>query len=127
MTKKFLLMTMTAAIGFVLAGSVTLAQRGNRQPPTVDEQVKHLTDKLNLTADQQSKIKPILEDQRQQMETVRNDSSLSREDRMTKMRTIRESAASKIKDNLNDDQKKQYDAMRQEMRGGQGRGQSQNQ
>jgi len=43
---------------------------------------------------------------------------------MAKMRTIRESATSKIKDNLNDDQKKQYDEMRQEMRNR--RGQNQN-
>jgi len=116
MTRKFLLVTLTAVFGFVLTGGLALAQRGNRQPPSVDEQVKRLSDRLNLTSDQQSKIKPILEDQRTQMEALRNDSSLSREDRMAKMRSIRESTTSKIKDNLNDDQKKQYDAMQEEMR-----------
>ena len=120
MTRKFLLVTLTAALGFVLSGGVTLAQRGDRQAPNVDEQVKRLADRLNLNTDQQSKIRPILEDQRHQMESLRSDSSLSREDRMSKMRTIRESATSKIKDNLNDDQKKQYDEMRNR------RGQNQN-
>jgi hypothetical protein len=124
MTRKFLLVTLTAALGFVLSGGVTLAQRGDRQAPNVDEQVKRLADRLNLNTDQQSKIRPILEDQRRQVESLRSDSSLSREDRMAKMRTIRESATSKIKDNLNDDQKKQYDEMRQEMRNR--RGQNQN-
>ena len=126
MTRKFLLGTLTTTLGFVLAGGVMLAQRGNRQPPSIDEQVKRLTDRLSLSSDQQSKIKPILEDQRQQMESVRNDSSLSREDRMAKMRSIRESTTSKIKDNLNDDQKKQYEAMQQEMRGRQGQKRDQN-
>lgn len=116
MTRKFLLLSLTATFGFVLTGGVALAQRGNRQPPSVDEQVKRLSDRLNLTSDQQSKIKPILEDQRTQMEAVRNDSSLSREDRMAKMRTIRQSSTAKVRDTLNDDQKKQYDAMQQEMR-----------
>jgi len=127
MTRKCFLFAMTAALGFVLGGGVALAQRGDRQPPSVDEQVKRLTERLNLSADQQGKIKPILEDERQQMESLRSDSSLSREDRMSKMRSIRETAASKIKDNLNDDQKKQYDAMQQEMRGRQGRGQNRGQ
>jgi hypothetical protein len=126
MTRKFLLGTLTATLGFALAGGVMLAQRGNRQPPSVDEQVKRLTDRLSLSSDQQSKIKPILEGQRQQMESVRNDSSLSREDRMAKMRSIRESTTSKIKDSLNDDQKKQYEAMQQEMRGRQGQKRDQN-
>jgi len=127
MTRKFVLVALTAALGFVLTGGVTLAQRGNRQPPSVDEQVKRLADRLKLSADQQSKIKPILEDQRQQMESIRSDSSLSREDRMSKMRSIREAATSKIKEILNDDQKKQYEAMQQEMRGRQGRGQNRDQ
>jgi len=42
------------------------------------------------------------------------------------MRSIRESTASEIKDNLNDDQKKQYEAMQQEMRGRQDQKRDQN-
>ena len=113
MTRKFLLVTLTAALGFVLSGGVTLAQR-DRQPASVDQQVKRLAGRLNLNTDQQGKIRPILEDQRHQMEALRSDSSLSREDRVSKMRSIWESATSKIKDNLNDDQKKQFHEMRQE-------------
>ena len=58
---------------------------GRRHMPTVDDQLKHLTKKLNLSDDQQAKLKPILEDQRKQMDGIRNDSSLSREDRFSKM------------------------------------------
>jgi hypothetical protein len=58
------------------------------------------------------------------MTSLREDTSLSREDRMSKMRSIRESTTSKISAILNDDQKKQYEAMQQEMRSREGRGQN---
>ena len=124
MTRRFLLVAVTSVLGVVIASGIAFGQRGNRQPPSVDEQVKRLADRLNLSDDQQSKIKPILEDQRQQMASLREDTSLSREDRMSKMRSIRESTTSKISAILNDDQKKQYEAMQQEMRSREGRGQN---
>src|SRR5258708_32442366 len=43
---------------------------GRRQMPSVDDQIKHLSKKLNLSSDQQAKLKPILEDQRKQMEAI---------------------------------------------------------
>ena len=124
MTRRFLLVAVTSVLGVVIASGIAFGQRGNRQPPSVDEQVKRLADRLNLSDDQQSKIKPILEDQRQQMTSLREDTSLSREDRMSKMRSIRESTTSKISAILNDDQKRQYEAMQQEMRSREGRGQN---
>ncbi len=87
---------------------------GHRHMPTVDDQLKHLTKKLNLSDDQQAKLKPILEDQRKQMDGIRNDSSLSREDRFSKMQEIRQSSDTQIKSVLNDDQQKNFDKMREE-------------
>ena len=87
---------------------------GRRHMPTVDDQLKHLTKKLNLSDDQQAKLKPILEDQRKQMDGIRNDSSLSREDRFSKMQEIRQSSDTQIKSVLNDDQQKNFDEMREE-------------
>jgi len=83
--------------------------------PSVDDQLKNLTSKLNLTADQQAKIKPILEDQHQQAQSLMSDTSLSQDDRRSKMRTVHESSSAKIRDVLNDDQKKKFDAWQQEM------------
>lgn len=71
---------------------------------------------LNLTADQQTKIKPILEDHRTQAQALMKDDSLSQDDKRTKMRSLRESTNSKIRDVLTDDQKKQFDEMQQQMR-----------
>jgi protein CpxP len=81
---------------------------------SVDDQIKHLSKKLNLTDDQQAKLKPILEDQRKQMEAIHSDSSLSREDRFSKMQALRQSSDAQIKGVLNEEQQKNFDKMRAE-------------
>jgi periplasmic protein CpxP/Spy len=81
---------------------------------SVDDQIKHLSKKLNLTDDQQAKLKPILEDQRKQMDAIHSDSSLSREDRFSKMQTLRQSSDAQIKGVLNEEQQKNFDKMRAE-------------
>ena len=91
-------------------------QGQGRGMPSVEDHVKLLTEKLDLTADQQAKAKTILEDQRQQMDAIRKDDSLSREDKMSKARALREAAQAKVREVLNDDQKKKLDQLEQEMR-----------
>jgi periplasmic protein CpxP/Spy len=88
---------------------------GRHQAVDPNKQVQHLTKKLNLTADQQNQILPILTERQQQMESIRNDSSLSPQDRRAKVRSAREDADTKIRAVLNDDQKKTYDQMQQQM------------
>ena len=87
---------------------------GRRPMPSVDDQIKHLSKKLNLNDDQQAKLRPILEDQRKQMDTIHNDSSLSREDRFGKMQELRKSSDDQIKSVLNPDQQKNFEKMRDE-------------
>ena len=81
------------------------------QPPSIDEQVSMLTHELNLTGDQPAKLKSALEDQRNQAMTVIGDTSLSREDKINKVRGIREATITKVRGFLNDDQKKKLDQM----------------
>jgi len=87
---------------------------GHRSMESVDDQIKHLSKKLNLTDDQQAKLKPIFEDQRKQMAVIHNDSSLSREDRFSKMQALRQSSDAQIKSVLNEEQQKSFDKMRAE-------------
>lgn len=91
-------------------------QGQRRGMPSVDDQIKMMTDRLNLTADQQAKIKPILENQRTQAQALMKDDSLSQDDKRAKMRSLRDSTNSKIRDVLTDAQKKQFDEMQQQMR-----------
>jgi len=71
-------------------------QGGHRQPPTPDEQVARMTKRYNLSADQQTQIKPIIADAQQKMMALRGDSSLSRDDKMAKMKSIHEDSNTKI-------------------------------
>jgi Spy/CpxP family protein refolding chaperone len=82
----------------------------------VEDQVKQLTERLNLTDDQQGKVKAILEDGRTQMQKLRGDDSMSQEDKMSKMRGIHDATTAKIRDILTDDQKKKFDELEQERR-----------
>jgi Spy/CpxP family protein refolding chaperone len=83
--------------------------------PSVDDQVKMLSQRLNLTDDQQAKIKPILEDQHTQMQALMQDSSLSPDARRDKAMSLHDQTHAKIRDVLTDDQKKKFDAMQTQM------------
>ncbi len=87
---------------------------GHHQMPTVDEQLQHLTKKLNLSDDQQTKVKAVLEDQHTKMEALHNDSTTAREDKFGKMRDIRQNSDTQIKAILNEDQQKKFDKIQQE-------------
>ena len=67
-----------------------------------------MTKRYSLSSDQQAQIKPILANQQQQMQALRQDSSLSREDKMAKMKSIRDDSSSKIQAVLNDSQKQKF-------------------
>jgi len=123
---------LVTAAGLLLTAGTVLAQDAQTPPadqgsgmsggrhhhgmPSTDDQLKHLTKKLNLSDDQQAKVKPILEEQRSQMEQLRADNSGSRQDRWKKMREIHENSDNQIKSLLNEDQQKQFDEMREEQR-----------
>lgn len=73
-----------------------------------------LSDQLQLNADQQSKVRTILVDQHEQAMTVVKDNALSREDKMAKIHSLRESTIAKVREVLNNDQKPKFDQMIQQ-------------
>jgi protein CpxP len=89
-----------------------------------DEQLARMTTRYSLTTEQQDQVKPILVSQQHQIQGLREDTALSREDRMTKMQAIRSDSDAKIKAVLSDDQKKQFeqDQLRMQKRVQQGQG-----
>jgi hypothetical protein len=84
------------------------------QPPSIDDQVKALAQELNLDAQQQAKVRTILEDQRTQAMAVIGDTTAPRDQKVQKIRAIREDTISKVRGLLNDEQKKKLDDMLQE-------------
>jgi Spy/CpxP family protein refolding chaperone len=77
--------------------------------PTVEAQLKVLTEKLNLTSEQQHKIKTILQGLHDATEKLAEDKSLSHEERLAKLRPQRYEADKRIRAILSDDQKKKLD------------------
>ena len=80
----------------------------NAMQKQVDDQVKNLTDKLKLTAEQQPKVKAVFEARDKAMQGVME---LSHEVRQVKMTLIHEEDVKKLKQILTADQFKQYEEL----------------
>jgi Spy/CpxP family protein refolding chaperone len=66
--------------------------------------LQHLTDKLNLTSDQQTKVQPIIDQAKPQIAAIHKDA-------MQKMKTVMDDTLSQIRPLLNADQQKKLDAI----------------
>ena len=109
------------AIGTLMITLTVVAQQTTRPGggvPTVQGHLKVLTEKLALTGDQQTKVKPILQELHDATLKVVQDESMSQEERMGKVRVSREKADKKIREILNDDQKKKLDHLEHEPHSG---------
>ena len=84
-------------------------------PVSPDQQLEHLSKALNLTDDQKSQIKPILEERQQKMESIRSDSSLSQDDRRNQARSLMKESNDKLRAVLTDEQKTKFDQMQARM------------
>ena len=92
-----------------------MGMHGHGKMMSSDQRLAHMTKKYKLTSDQQTQIKPILDDEQQQMTTMRSDTSMSRQDKMAKMKSMHQDDEQKISAVLTDDQRKLYDADQQKM------------
>ncbi len=128
MRKQFLLALMlSAALG---AASLTAAAQDNgsstEQTAQSGERAEHghggryfdpakrtemLTKRLNLTSDQHAKVLEILKSEQSQMENLRSDTSLSQEDRRSKMMDIHKTSNDQIRGLLDATQQKKWDEM----------------
>ena len=81
-----------------------------------DQMAKHLGKKLSLSNEQVAQIKPVLENRAQKMQALRDDSALSQQDRRTKAHEIMQDSKNKIEAVLNDTQKQQFEEMLQQRR-----------
>lgn len=95
-------------------GAATQSQSPSMARPSIDDQVQSLAQQLNLSADQQAKVKTALEDQHTQAMNVVQDNSMSRDDKIQKIHTIRQGTIDKVRSALNDDQKKKFDTLVQQ-------------
>lgn len=87
-------------------------------PPSVAQIRERLVKTLELSADQQARLDPILEDTRQQMLALRGESLPDRE-RQNRARKIREDSRARIREILTAEQRERYDRMVAERSGAQ--------
>lgn len=96
-------------------GHMRMGERGGmRMDP--QQRVDRMAKALNLSDDQKSKVLDVLNGEQRQMSDLRADTSLSQQDRRSKMRAIREGSGSQIRALLNSDQQQKYDQMQQRMK-----------
>jgi Spy/CpxP family protein refolding chaperone len=81
---------------------------------TINEQLRRMTKTFNLTADQQSKLKPILIDERKKIDDVRDNTSLERSTMFDRIKQIRQDTDAKVRALLDDKQKETFDKMQHE-------------
>src|SRR5262249_23186442 len=80
-------------------------QRPRRPAPS---NVDAIAEKLKLTDDQKKQLQPILRDEAAKLRDLRQDTSLSNEERREKAKSIRDQSLAKIKPVLSEDQFDQY-------------------
>jgi hypothetical protein len=82
--------------------------------PPVEPQLKLLTEKLELSAEQQDKIKPILQELYDTTVKLVQDENMSQADRMNGVHTARFAADKKMRLVLSEDQKGKLDQVESE-------------
>ena len=111
-------LTVAVAIMFSALINPALAQR-DKQGPDPNRQERHLQllkDRLDLTDGQVNEIKAIMAQARNEAEKAREDRKGDREAAMKDRKARREANDEKIKSVLNDNQKKEYETVKDELR-----------
>ena len=88
------------------AGAPPAGQRGG---------FERMAEQLNLTADQKPKVQSIMEAQRQKVRDLRQDTSLTAEDRKAKIKAVQEDTATQMKAVLTADQFQKWQDMQSKM------------
>ena len=82
--------------------------------PTRGERLKDLAEQLKLSDEQKEKIKPILQEERKKVRELRDNKDLSRQDRVAKLKEIRDDIRAKVKPILTPEQLEKWNKLRSE-------------
>ncbi len=121
-THKSKFLALIALGGLVAFGPLAQAEttgaksaRSNaRRAGAAQNRLQNIAEQLQLTADQKEKLKPIFDDETQKLRALRQDTSLSREDRTAKLKAIQEATDAKVKPLLTTEQLEKWNKLRAE-------------
>lgn len=123
-TLKVTLTLLALAVG--TAAPLVRAQESTTEKPKPErreggpgmrgDRLKMLSEELALTADQKTKLKPILKSEMDAMRALREDTSLDRAAMRTKMMELRKTYAAQIRAVLTPEQQTKFDELQTRMR-----------
>jgi len=116
---KLSLIAALAVGGLLVCTNLSSAQnadQGKKKGFSPQARVERLATDLNLTEDQKTKVLAVFEASGKKMQALRDDSSLSREQRREKLTTIREDENKQLKDILKPDQWEKYQKQMEEFK-----------
>lgn len=128
-TSRFLALILSGAMTLPFAalaqeaGSATSGDNANAaasQQATTNERGQRgekFAAALNLTPQQKADLKSIHENMRQQAQAIKNDSSLTADQKKAKFKELRQSSREQMMAKLNPDQQKKFKEMQKERRG----------
>jgi Spy/CpxP family protein refolding chaperone len=119
MSKKSSILAFALALLVSLTVPRIMAQTGTAavDPETrakVQEKLQQISGELNLSDDQKQQLKPILQNEFQQLKAVKDDTSLSDDQKRSKVGEIRGNAKSQMSTILTPDQQKKLDTMKEQ-------------
>ena len=87
------------------------------QTPNNNERGQKFAEALNLTPEQKADLKSLRDNEKQQAEAIKSDSSLSADQKKAKLKELRKSSHQQMMAKLTPDQQKKFKEMRKEHRG----------
>ena len=105
-------------IGIALAFCVSLVSTSNAQPipKTREKRLETVAKQLHLTREQEKQLVPILRSEEPRLQAIKNDKSLSRAEKLQRLRAVHDESNPQVKAMLTPAQYQQLQAMRRERR-----------
>lgn len=106
-----------AALAIVFTGTtcVSFAQEHEKKTPEqrAEKRTEMLNKKLDLSADQKTKVAEINQHAAKEVETIKNNSTLSKEDKKAQLKQLRETKKQELRSVLNSDQQQKFDKIKE--------------
>lgn len=92
--------------------NITQQQQGKHWRHHGKHRFERMAKELNLSQDQQNQLKPIFQGQHQQAKAIKNDSSLTPDQKKEKFQALRQDTMAKVNSILTPEQQQQWQQMR---------------
>lgn len=113
-TGAALMFALTAAARTIPNQDQQNQQSAQAGATAADQHLKMLTEKLDLTSDQQAKAIPMIQEMLDNRHKIMQDGSMSPQERHDQLKALHEKADKDLREMLTDDQKKKLDQLEQE-------------